>query len=79
MYAGQPTITQSGHPSYPFGVPGEGMGRLKEDVKAFELLPELAAARRMDDPRKPNAQDYRSLMVPRAGILTDDILKRMGF
>ena len=79
MYAGQPTITQSGHPSYPFGVPGEGMGRLKEDVKAFELLPELAAARRMVDPRKPNAQDYRSLMVPRAGILTADILKRMGF
>jgi hypothetical protein len=79
MYAGQPTITQSGHPSYPFGVPGEGIGRLKEDIRAFELLPDLAAARRMADPRNPNDQDYRSLMVPRSGIVTSDILKRMGF
>jgi hypothetical protein len=79
MYAGQPTITPSGHPSYPFGVPGEGIGRLKEDIRAFELLPDLAAARRMADPRNPNDQDYRSLMVPRSGIVTPEILKRMGF
>jgi len=79
MYAGQPTIAQSGHPSYPFGVPGEGIGRLKEDIKAFELLPNFAAARRIADPRKPNDQDYRSLMSPRSGVVTSDILKRMGF
>ena len=79
VFAGQPTITQSGHPSYPFGVPGKGLGRLKEDIQAFELLPDLASARQMSDPRSPNARDYRSLMVPRSGIITSDILKRLGF
>jgi len=78
IFAGQPTIKESGHPSYPFGVPGRGLGRLKEDIQAFELLPDLAAARQMTDPRAPNARDYRSLMVPRSGIITADILKKMG-
>jgi hypothetical protein len=79
IFAGQPTIKESGHPSYPFGVPGRGIGRLKEDIQAFELLPDLASARKITDPRAPSAQDYRSLMVPRSGIITADILKRMGF
>lgn len=79
VFAGMPTIAQSGHPSYPAGLPGQGLGRLKEDVQAYELLPDLAAARRMADPRKPNPRDYRALMQPRSGILTAELLKRLGF
>ena len=79
VFAGMPTIAQSGHPSYPAGLPGQGLGRLKEDVKAYELLPNLAAARRMADPRTPNRDDFRALMQPRSGILTAELLKRLGF
>jgi hypothetical protein len=78
IYAGRPTITKSGHPSYPFGVPGEGVGLLKEDIQAYELLPELAAARQIADPRSPNARDYRALMVPRAGVITEEMLRKLG-
>ena len=79
VFAGSPTIAQSGHPSYPAGLPGQGLGRLKENVQAYELLPDLAAARRMADPRNPNPRDFRALMQPRTGILTADILKRLGY
>jgi hypothetical protein len=79
VFAGSPTIAQSGHPSYPAGLPGQGLGRLKENVQAYELLPDLAAARRMADPRNPNRRDFRALMQPRTGILTADILKRLGY
>lgn len=79
IFAGTPTIAQSGHPSYPAGLPGQGLGILKEDVQAYQLLPNLAAARGMSDPRQPNRRDYRSLMQPRSGVLTAELLKRLGF
>lgn len=79
IFAGTPTIAQSGHPSYPAGLPGQGLGTLKEDVQAYQLLPNLAAARGMSDPRQPNRRDYRSLMQPRSGVLTAELLKRLGF
>lgn len=78
IFAGTPTIAQSGHPSYPAGLPGQGLGRLKEDVQAYELLPELAAARKIVDPRNPSKTDYRALMQPRSGIITAEMLKRLG-
>ena len=79
IFAGTPTIAQSGHPSYPAGLPGQGLGILKEDVQAYQLLPNLAAARGMSNPRQPNRRDYRSLMQPRSGVLTAELLKRLGF
>lgn len=39
IFADKPMIEQSGHPSYPKGVPGEGIGRLADDRSLFELNP----------------------------------------
>ena len=72
-------IMQSGHPAYPFGVPGEGIGRVKEDVRIFELLEDAAKARGIANPREPLRPDTRSLeMKPYSGRITPEILKRLG-
>jgi hypothetical protein len=74
-----PLVTQSGHPSYPFGVPGEGIGRIKEDVRIYELLDPVARARGIADPRAPSQQDIRALqMKPYFGRITAEGLKKMG-
>jgi hypothetical protein len=39
--ADKPMIEVSGHPSYPKGVPGEGIGRLADDRSLFELNPKV--------------------------------------
>jgi hypothetical protein len=78
-------ISQSGHPTYAAGLPGEGIGRLNEDVGIYELLPELADFRRAKktstayiNPIAPSAQDIRALqMKPYTGILTEGILRRI--
>jgi hypothetical protein len=72
-------VMQSGHPAYPFGVPGEGIGRVKEDVRIFELLDDAAKARNIANPREPSRPDTRSLeMKPYSGRITAEILKRLG-
>ena len=72
-------IMKSGHPAYPFGVPGEGIGRVKEDVRIFELLEDAAKARGIANPREPLRPDTRSLeMKPYSGRITPEILKRLG-
>jgi hypothetical protein len=74
-----PLITQSGHPSYPYGVPGEGKGRIKEDVRIYELLRPVVEARGIRDPRNPTQQDIRALqMKPYYGKITAADLKRIG-
>lgn len=79
IFTDQPLIEQSGHPAYPFGVPGEGLGRIKEDVKIYELLEPVAKARGLADPRAPRQADIRSLqMKPFYGRISAEMLKRIG-
>lgn len=80
IFAGQPGIMQSGHPAYPMGVPGQGLGQLKEDVRVFQLLQNAAKARAMPDPRNPSRPDLRSLeMKPYGGVITEGLLRQLGF
>lgn len=79
IFTDRPLIEQSGHPAYPFGVPGEGLGRIKEDVRIYELLEPVAKARGLIDPRAPRQTDIRSLqMKPFYGRIDAAMLKRMG-
>jgi hypothetical protein len=80
IYTGRPVIQQSGHPSYPRGVPGQGLGRLKEDRSIFELLPQAARERNIIDPRNPGQTDIRALqMKPYAGVIDAKLLKALGY
>lgn len=80
IFTGRPIVSQSGHPAYPAGVPGEGIGRIKEDVKVYELLDPVVKARNIADPRNPSQQDIRALqMKPYFGRITAEALKRMGY
>ena len=80
IFAGNPMIMESGHPSYPRGVPGQGLGTLAEDRNIFELLPEVAKARGIPDVTNPRATDLRALqMKPYSGVITNELLKRLGY
>jgi hypothetical protein len=80
IFADQPMIQSSGHKAYPKGVAGEGLGLLDKDIMAFELLPNAAEARRIANPKMPSQQDIRALqMKPYAGIITSDMLKKLGY
>ncbi len=83
-------VTTSTHPTYRGGLYGEGMGRLKEDVQAYQLLPAAANYRMqprfsektgkpievMTDPRNPTANDLRALqMKPYGGVITEQIIR----
>lgn len=76
-------ITPSTHPSYPFAVPGGGVGVLKnaDEATIFDLLPEArfgAAQKPVKDPAKPTAQEIRALqMKAYSGTITENILRRM--
>lgn len=80
IYAGSPTVMQSGHPSYPRGVPGQGLGTLAENRTIFELMPEVSRARGIANPAQPGQTDIRALqMKPYAGVITNELLKRLGY
>ena len=80
IFAGSPTVMQSGHPSYPRGVPGQGLGTLVENRNIFELMPEVARARGIANPTQPGQTDIRALqMKPYAGVITNELLKRLGY
>jgi hypothetical protein len=80
IFTNRPVIQQSGHPSYPRGVPGQGIGRLKEDRSIFELLPQAARERNIIDPRSPGQTDIRALqMKPYAGVIDAKLLKALGY
>ena len=80
IFANEPAIVQSGHPAYPTGVPGRGLGRIKEDVRVYELLDPVVQARGIANPRAPSQQDIRALqMKPYYGRITAETLKRLGY
>jgi len=82
IYTGR-DITPSTHPSYPYAVPGEGVGALKgaDEVTIFDLLPEARfgdAQKKVKDPANPTAQEIRALqMKPYGGTITENILRRI--
>jgi hypothetical protein len=80
IFTSRPMIQQSGHPSYPRGVPGQGLGRLEKQHNIFELLPQVAQARGLQNPTAPRQTDIRALqMKPYAGVITADLLKSLGY
>jgi hypothetical protein len=80
IFTNTPMIKNSGHPSYPRGVAGQGLGRLEKQHNIFELLPQVAEARGLQNPTAPRQTDIRALqMKPYAGVITDDLLKRLGY
>lgn len=80
IYANSPIIQASGHPSYPRGVPGQGLGMFNDNLTIFELLPNVVKARNIKDPKNPSAADIRSMqMHPYSGIITSDLLKKLGY
>jgi len=79
IFAGKP-LMKSSHPAYPGGVPGQGIGVLSQDHNIFELLPEVVKARGIPNPASPRATDLRALqMKPYAGVITDELLKSLGY
>ena len=79
IFTGRDIVTQSGHPSYPAGVPGQGLGRTDQEVSIFELLPDARYGEKqkpVQDPQRPTAREIRALtMKPYAGRITEDILR----
>ena len=73
-------IPTSGHRAYPKGVPGQGLGKLNQDIMAHELLPHVVSTRNMQNPRKPSDSDRRSMELGiYSGQITSDILKSLGY
>jgi hypothetical protein len=80
IFAGQPMIMKSGHPSYPRGVAGQGLGTLEREHNIFELLPNVVKERGITNPTAPAQTDLRALqMKPYAGILTANLLRQLGY
>lgn len=80
IFAGKPGVPESGHFSYPYAVPGQGIGRIDRDLGIFELLPNVVSARGIPAPESPRATDIRALqMKPYAGLITEELLKKLGY
>jgi hypothetical protein len=79
IFSNNDVITKSGHPSYPQGVPGQGLGRTDQEVSIFDLLPNARygdAQKPVKDPVRPTAREIRALtMKPYTGRITEDILR----
>ena len=79
IFTDRDIITESGHPSYPAGVPGQGLGRTDQEVSIFELLPDARYGKQqkpVKDAQRPTAREIRALtMKPYAGRITEDILR----
>lgn len=79
IFASKPIIENSGNITYPKGVPGQGLGKLDQDLIVTQLLPNMVKERGIIDPRNPSAQDLRALqMKPYATTLSPEILKSIG-
>jgi hypothetical protein len=79
IHAGKPLGDISNNTSYPKVIPGQGLARASEDINIYELLGDAAQARGVIDPKNPTRDDMRALqMKPYSGIITADILKKIG-
>jgi len=80
VFPDRPMIMQSGHSSYPLGVPGQGLGVSKDKFNIFQLLQDYSKSRGIKDPTNPLRPDIRTLeMKPYGGLLTADVLKSLGY
>jgi hypothetical protein len=80
VFPDRPMIMQSGHSSYPLGVPGQGLGVSKDKFNIFQLLKDYSNRRGIVDPTNPSRPDIRTLeMKPYGGLLTADVLKSLGY
>lgn len=80
VFPDRPMIMQSGHSSYPLGVPGQGLGVSKDKFNIFQLLKDYSNSRGVVDPTNPSRPDIRTLeMKPYGGLLTADVLKSLGY
>lgn len=80
VFSDKPLVATSGHESYPYAVPGEGLGRLDKELQVYQMLPEAATRRNMPNVMQPSAADLRALqMKPYAGIIDDKLLKSLGY
>ena len=80
VFADRPLIMQSGHSDYPRGIPGQGLGIIDQPRNVFELLPNLAKARGITDPRNYSNADRRVMeMKPYGGIIDEKLLKSLGY
>jgi hypothetical protein len=79
IFADQPMIMKSGHPSYPRGVAGQGLGTIDRELNIFELLPNVVKERSIANPRNPSDPDLRAMqMKPYSGIITAKMLRDLG-
>jgi hypothetical protein len=80
VFADQPIIPVSGHRAYPRGVAGQGLGVTDRDLNVFQLLQQHSKNRGIIDPTNPPRTDIRTLeMKPYGGLLTDELLKQLGY
>jgi hypothetical protein len=79
IFADQPMIMRSGHPSYPRGVAGQGLGTVDKDLNIFQLLPNVVKERGIANPRNPSDSDLRAMqMKPYSGIITAKMLRDLN-
>jgi len=72
------TIERSTHNTYPYTIPGQGLGVMKEEIEIFDMIPEYLKAKNYDR-TQPEEGLRRSLeMNPVSGIISADLLKRLG-
>lgn len=82
IFADKPMIMNSGHPAYPRGVAGQGLGILGGNHNIFEMLQNNPSVmqRAIPDITNPRQTDLRALqMKPYAGRIDHKLLKALGY
>ena len=80
-----PLFKPTQHRSYPYVLQGKGIGQVKDDKNIFELLnlnkrPDSTGKIISIDTKNPSQQDIRALqMKPYSGILSEEVLKNLGY
>ena len=80
-----PLFKPTQHRSYPYVLQGKGIGQVKEDKNIFELLnidkrPDSTGKIISINKKNPSQQDIRALqMKPYSGILSEEVLKSLGY
>lgn len=86
IFADQEVLKHSDNPSYPYAVPGEGVGRLEDQpMTIFDLIPDARIGKVQRhvgttvDPVNPASNDIRALqMKPYSGTITPEILQKLS-
>jgi hypothetical protein len=80
IFADKPMIMSSGHPSYPRGIAGQGIGIIDQPRSVLELLPQVVRERGIADPTNWSQADRRAMeMKPYGSIIDEQLLKALGY